>query len=233
MRPADATTARVLAGGVETVLLAQRAAWLPQAATLLVADVHLGKAAAFRAMGVPVPEATTAATLGRLDALIGALRPATLCVLGDLLHAPASQAPSVIDALAAWRERHAGVRVVLVRGNHDARAGDPPPRCAIDVVDEPWRHAGLSLRHEPPGQGAAADEGYCVAGHLHPVLRLYGRGDALRLPCFWVRERCTVLPAFGDFTGGWAIEASATDRLFVTDDARVHEVPRITKGKRQ
>lgn len=214
------------------VLLAQRAAWLPLAATLLVADLHLGKAAAFRAMGVPVPETTTAATLRRLDALIDALGPVTLCVLGDLLHAPASQAPVVVEALAAWRARHARVRVVLVRGNHDVRAGDPPPHCGIEVVEEPWRHAGLALRHEPLARRASPGAGHCVAGHLHPVVRLHGRGDALRLPCFWVRDDATVLPAFGEFTGGSEIEAIATDRVFITDGAQVHEVPH-TAGRRQ
>ena len=39
--------------------------------------------------------------------------------------------------------------------------------------------------------------------------------QSLRLPCFFVGARTTVLPAFGDFTGLGDIEPEATDRIFV------------------
>jgi metallophosphoesterase superfamily enzyme len=42
-----------------------------------------------------------------------------------------------------------------------------------------------------------------LAGHLHPVARISGRGrDSLRLPCFVIDGRQIVLPAFGEFAGG-------------------------------
>ena len=41
-------------------LLAERALHWPAARTLFVADVHLGKAAAFRAGGVAIPRGATA-----------------------------------------------------------------------------------------------------------------------------------------------------------------------------
>lgn len=65
------------AGGVPIELLAERAAWLPASKTLLVADLHLGKAQSFRRSGVPVPAGTTAAMFGRLDRLIGSSRRAS------------------------------------------------------------------------------------------------------------------------------------------------------------
>ena len=70
------------------------------------------------------------------------------------------------------------------------------------------------------------DARYVIAGHLHPAYRISGRVDSLRLPCFWVRERYAVLPAFGEFTGGWAVRAEPGDRVFVTDDEQVHAVRR-------
>ena len=39
-------------GGASLVLLAERAAYLPAQRALLVADVHVGKAASFRGLGV-------------------------------------------------------------------------------------------------------------------------------------------------------------------------------------
>ena len=51
-------------------LCADRALYWTRARTLFVADVHLGKAAAFRAGGVPVPRGTTATDLARLTALM-------------------------------------------------------------------------------------------------------------------------------------------------------------------
>ncbi|MEK9774882.1 MAG: DEAD/DEAH box helicase, partial [Quisquiliibacterium sp.] len=56
--------------GVCLTLLPQRAVLIEHERALLVSDLHLGKAATFRKLGVPVPEGTTLATLARLDALL-------------------------------------------------------------------------------------------------------------------------------------------------------------------
>ena len=53
--------------GAELRLMPERAAWCAQSETLFVADVHLGKAATFRARGLPVPQGTTTETLTRLS----------------------------------------------------------------------------------------------------------------------------------------------------------------------
>jgi metallophosphoesterase superfamily enzyme len=50
----------------DILLLPGRAAFLPASATLLVADLHLGKAATFRQAGIPVPEGSAQADLARL-----------------------------------------------------------------------------------------------------------------------------------------------------------------------
>jgi len=217
--------AAVVVGGVPLVLLPQRGAWWPARRWLLVADVHLGKAATFRTLGVPVPCGTTSATLGRLDALVDELAPARLVVLGDLLHGPQERASAAIDALAAWRLRRPALEFTLVRGNHDDRAGDPPVRCGVDALDGPLAADGLLLCHAPDDAPAGAG-GHVLAGHLHPGYRLATRADALRLACFWLRPQVTVLPAFGEFTGRMAIRPAADDRVFVTDGQAVHEVPR-------
>jgi metallophosphoesterase superfamily enzyme len=53
-------------------LLADRALYWPERRWLCVADAHFGKAAAFRALGQPVPRGTTANNLARLDAQLHA-----------------------------------------------------------------------------------------------------------------------------------------------------------------
>jgi DNA ligase-associated metallophosphoesterase len=211
----------IVAAGQTMSLLPQRALYLPAHEALLVADVHLGKAASFRAQGVPVPESTTAATLARLDRILACLPVRRLFVLGDLLHDAQARNPLVIDALAAWRDAYGPLDVVLVRGNHDRAAGDPPACCGIRVADEPVRLADLRLCHEP-GDG---DEAFMLAGHVHPAFRLRGRRDALRLPCFWFRAGGAVLPAFGEFTGSSTIVPAPGDRLFLTDSEMIHAVP--------
>ena len=55
--------------GEQVALLPQKALYWPRETTLIVADIHFGKAASFRALGVPVPHGTTAQNLEALDAL--------------------------------------------------------------------------------------------------------------------------------------------------------------------
>ena len=57
-------------------LLPERAVWLPQARTLLLADLHLGKAETFQAHGIPLPSDGDAGTLNTLLELAARWRPA-------------------------------------------------------------------------------------------------------------------------------------------------------------
>ena len=209
-------------GGVRVRLHAQRAAELPQVCTLLVADAHLGKATAFRRLGVPVPGGTTAETLQRLSALLQACGARRVVFLGDLLHSAHGRSAALLERFAAWRRAHAAVELVLVRGNHDAHAGDPPPALGITVVDGPLALGGLVLQHHP--QPATA--GYALGGHLHPCIAVGGRaGERLRLPCFHFGARVGVLPAFGAFTGMHAVRPAAGDRVFAIADDDVRALP--------
>ena len=207
--------------GERLVLLPERAVYWPRRAMLLVADPHLGKAAAFRALGVPVPAGTTLAGLERLDAALARVHVTRVTFLGDFLHAREGRAPGTLEAFATWRRAHQHLDVVLVRGNHDRRAGDPPPELGIRCADPPVREAPFVLAHHPE----PAADGYVLAGHLHPGLLLAGAGGVrLKLRCFWFGEGVGVLPAFGEFTGLDFIEPAATDRVFVVVDDAVVEL---------
>ena len=50
------------------------------------------------------------------------------------------------------------------------------------------------------------------------------RGKArqrLRLPCFVIDEQVSLLPAFGEFTGGWEITPASASRLYLAGAERV------------
>jgi DNA ligase-associated metallophosphoesterase len=214
----------VIVQGETLLLLPDRAVFWPRTHTLLVADVHLGKAAAFRASGVPLPGGTTTAGLDRLADLVERHAARRLVLLGDLFHAPASFAPATVAAVAAWRQCVSGCEVILVRGNHDRRAGDPPAALGIDCAAEPLAVPPFALRHHP----AETPGLYTLAGHVHPAVRLAGPGrQRLRLPCFLFGERVGVLPAFGPFTGTAVVTPRPGDRVFAVADGAVVEVPAI------
>lgn len=141
---------RVEVGGAVLMLLPERAAYLPEQGALLVADVHVGKAASFRGLGVPVPPGTTGGTLQRLSAALAASAARHLIVLGDFVHSARSlAAPATLRALTDWRAAHAALRITLVRGNHDRRAGELPAALGIDALDGPLACGPLLLVHEP------------------------------------------------------------------------------------
>ena len=201
-----------IVAGERVVMLPERALWLPEHRTLLVADLHWGKAAAIRAAHVPVPTGTTAADLARLTQAIGRTGATRLVVLGDLLHARHGRHPDTLSTIADWRSRHAALRIDLVRGNHDAHAGDPPADLEIQCTSEVLRIGAFVGVHEPTER----EDGYVIAGHLHPHVSLGGRGrQHVRLPACVFGPRVGVLPAFSSFTGSGMHERSDTDTTFV------------------
>ncbi|WP_369990084.1 ligase-associated DNA damage response endonuclease PdeM [Pseudomonas xanthosomatis] len=204
--------------GESLLLLADRAVYWPRRRALLVADLHIGKAASYRAQHQPVPHGTTQVTLARLDALLAAHACSTLIVLGDFLHARSARAPGTLAALQAWRERHSALHIVLVRGNHDRHAGDPPAQLGIRVYEEPWLLEPFALCHEPEPHAIHP----VLAGHVHPAYVLRGRGrQRLRMPCFVFGPQVALLPAFGEFTGGWNVLPEADSRLYLAGAGQI------------
>jgi DNA ligase-associated metallophosphoesterase len=210
---------RIRLAGEDALLHPAGTLYLPRERTLLVADAHFGKAVSFRRLGVPVPRGTTSGTLARLDAALADTGAEHVVFLGDFLHSVRSHAAGTLGALQAWRERRPALRLTLVRGNHDDRAGDPPASLGFTVVDEPLRLGAFALCHHP----RPVDGVYVLAGHWHPCVKVSGRAfERLRLPCFWLGDdsgepaahAVGVLPAFGSFTGMHPIEPRPGDRIF-------------------
>ena len=212
----------VVLAGERVQLLADRALYWPDAATLFVADVHLGKAAAFRAGGVPLPRGNTEADFARLTLLLAATGARRLVVLGDFLHAAAGRVAALDTAFRGWRAQHPEVDLLLIRGNHDDRAGDPPSAWGIEVVPEPHLLTPFLACHlpvEPP-------TGYALCGHVHPGVRLTGVARvSARLPCFVIGARRAILPAFGGFTGLAMIRAARGETRVAIAGARLFALP--------
>ena len=223
MKPTAGSLTIELAGQ-QLVLLPARAALWVEGETLLVADTHFGKAAAFRHAGLPVPEAIDA-DLQRLDAALDTTDARRLVVLGDFFHARAGRQPAVMQALEAWRQRRADLEVKIAAGNHDLHAGAPPAAWGFAVQGDPIVHGPFAFRHHPD-RGGIADGLHLLAGHVHPaaaVRTMRGRMTH-RLPCFHVGVDVTVLPAFGTFTGTALVRPGPRDRLMVIADGAVHRL---------
>lgn len=207
--------------GEELWLLPQKALYWPRERMLIVADIHFGKAASFRALGVPVPAGTTSANLEALDALIDRYQVARILFLGDFLHAKAAHAESTLGAMQRWRAAYPSLRLTVVRGNHDMHAGDPPSRLGVEMVDEPYLQGPFAFCHHPD----VLVQAYVMAGHVHPVFRLRSGWESLTLPCFLAGAGAIVLPSFGAFTGGHPVAPQPGQHVFVTSGDAVFEIP--------
>lgn len=218
------------------LLLPEKAIAWPSAKALIVADLHLGKAASFRAGGVPVPEGGTNADLLRLAALIDAHRAQHLIILGDLLHARSGCTKETLGSLALWRKQHADLHITLIRGNHDRNAGDPPTELGFEVLSEPApytcprasnRTSSLRFAHDPAIVASGVEKKpLTLCGHLHPAVSLTHASGlaAMRAPCFWFSHQRAVLPAFGSFTGTATIRPAQGDRVFAVGPESVIEL---------
>ena len=189
--------------------------------TLVVSDLHLGKATAFQAKGLAVPEGDTEADLTRLLNLCHETQAKHLIINGDLFHSPAGIPPEMEKLLHFWIEKLA-IRIELVIGNHEDKFKKLPdglsPARSID-------RAGFHLVHDPAD--APADKP-AICGHWHPVARIAdGKRTSLRLPCFLQRGEMLVLPSYGTFTGGRIIDLQSSDRVFVAPGSRITEVPQL------
>lgn len=192
---------------------AERALWWPRLRTLLVADVHFGKGSVLRRAGMAVPTGQTFSDLARLDALIAHYQPAQMIVLGDLVHGSAPPNAAWIEQVAQWRQRHAGMAMTLIAGNHDRHFDSRD--LGFKVILGSLRIDDIVLRHEP----AIIADCYVLAGHVHPGIKLNDGWRRHRLPAFRFGRHCGLLPAFGALTGLYETPQTPGERLFAITPA--------------
>lgn len=193
--------------GVELVADPAGALYWPEHGLLAVADLHLEKASSFAERGVLLPPYDTAATLARLTQLVARHAPRVVVALGDSFHD--RRGPARLDAtdrtsLAALQR---GRDWIWVAGNHDP---DPSEGIGGRFVAS-LKLGPLTFRHEPE-EGAEGE----IAGHLHPVARVAGRGRAVSRRCFACDGRRAVMPAFGAYAGGLNVRHHAFAGVFET-----------------
>ncbi|MEQ8363836.1 MAG: ligase-associated DNA damage response endonuclease PdeM [Cyclobacteriaceae bacterium] len=197
-------------------LLSQKAVWVPDEQILLVADLHLGKASHFRRSGIPVPNAVNSKNLEILIELINTHQPKKVIFLGDLFHSAYNEE---WEALGQVVRHFASTQFQLVRGNHDIMSELQYKRCQLEVFEQ-LETGPFLLTHEP--LEVIPENKYNVAGHIHPGVRLKGKGrQSITLPCFFFGKVQAILPAFGAFTGFVKVPVSKGDNVFVIVEQRI------------
>jgi DNA ligase-associated metallophosphoesterase len=204
--------------GITLIADCMGALYWPDEGLLVVADLHLEKGSSFAERGVLLPPYDTAATLARLAQVLVRYAPRAVVALGDSFHdgeGPARLADTDRASLGALQR---GRDWFWIAGNHDPEpvaglGGTPAATLAIGA---------LTFRHLPAPTaraGAASTEGLDegsgeVAGHLHPVARVSGRGRTVSRRCFASDGRRLVMPAFGAYAGGLNVRDGAFGQVF-------------------
>ena len=202
-RPRDAG---IRLSGHTLIPIAAGALYWPAEGTLIVADLHLEKGAAFAARGMMLPPYDTRTTLQRLALCIATFDPSRIVALGDSFHRSALASLLAADDRELLHALQRGRDWYWILGNHDPEL----PTNIGGVIYRELVIGGVTLRHEPSAYDISPE----IAGHLHPVARIARRGEGIRRKCFATDGRRVVMPAFGAYTGGLNVLDEAFSPLF-------------------
>lgn len=176
------------------ILTNKRALFWPAKKTLILSDLHLGKAAHFRRNGIPIPSQIHHKDLDILEKLLLHYQVERVIIVGDLIHA--NQNSEVLD-FKEFLLRYKGGEFILIRGNHDRLVERKILNLGISAIYDCYELDGIQFVHEP-----TPCEIPQISGHIHPgvTVRL-PTNKHFRLPAYVVSEDMIILPAFSQFTG--------------------------------
>ena len=173
----------------------QRALFWQEQQAVIISDLHIGKTAYFRKNGIPIPSDILQKDLERLAILIESFSAEQLLIVGDFLHAGKNKD---FELFEEWRSKNSGLKIILIKGNHDIHKADFLKHLDITIVDNSLKLEPFTFIHEP----LDSENEYSISGHLHPGVTVkLERRKTMRLPCFRVSDNQLILPAFSEFTG--------------------------------
>jgi DNA ligase-associated metallophosphoesterase len=204
----QAAHAELTVAGVTILADCAGALYWPEERLLIVADLHLEKGSSYAERGVLLPPYDTAATLARLAHVIARYAPRAVVALGDSFHDGGGPARVLDGDRATLRDLQRGRDWIWIAGNHD-----PEPSSAVGGSFAATLALGaLLFRHEPEANAVEGE----IAGHLHPVARVSGRGRTVSRRCFASDGQRMVMPAFGAYAGGLNVRHRAFAAVFGT-----------------
>jgi uncharacterized protein len=190
-------------------LLPQKAIYWKERDTILISDLHIGKIAHFRKAGIPVPQEGSRNNFKRLDEIIQITNASNILFVGDLFHSDVNQE---WDQFCTWRKQYPDIKMDIVLGNHDRLPENFCDDYRIDIYPTELILEPFTFAHHP--REAGNDTEYVISGHVHPVISLSGMArQYVTVPCFYFGKQQAILPSFGYFTGGYAIDIEETDSV--------------------
>ncbi|MBD1434798.1 ligase-associated DNA damage response endonuclease PdeM [Sphingobacterium sp. DN00404] len=173
----------------------QRVLFWKEHSTLILADLHLGKAAHFRKNGIALPTQVTLRDLQRLEQLIQYFSVAQVIIVGDLIHAGAN---TEVDLLRQFIAKFPHVKFILIKGNHDRFADERWKKLGIHETYQDWHLDNVCFTH----QASPITDFHTISGHVHPGISVrMPTKRTMTFPCFVVSAQQIILPAFSLFTG--------------------------------
>lgn len=205
----------IILKGEQVTLLPERALYWPSQHTLIVSDLHWGKSGHFRKHGIAIPQQAQQQDEMRLANLVRRYNVARLIVAGDLFH---SRHNAEVEAFSHWRDSHKALHIDFVTGNHDILPAEKYAGWDMAVHKDGLQTGPFYIAHDVP----ETCDAFCIHGHLHPAIRISRRGHtAMKLNCFCEDEHRFVLPAFGQFTGNYMLQAENHKHIYVIADTQV------------
>lgn len=194
-------------------LLPEKAIYWPAEKTIILSDLHWGKAGHFRKHGIAIPANAQHADEARLSALVRSHNAERLIVAGDMFHSAQNKE---VDSFSLWRTQHSQLSIDLVLGNHDILPEASYTLYGITLHENILDAGPFVFCHDE----LCEPEKFYMHGHIHPSITLHGRGrTSMRLPCFCLDDEKLVLPSFGSFTGSHKISAGAYRHIYlITED---------------
>lgn len=214
-------TVKLIHGTLTLELLKEKVVWVKEKKSILIADLHFGKAAHFRKSGIPIPEPIHDSDLFALSDLFERLKPKSVYFLGDIFHSDWNDQWTILnDFLSEFKT----ISFHLVLGNHDVLSDSFYSYSCFIIHPKPIYLDLLLLSHEPENQ---IEEGILnICGHIHPGMKMRAKArQSLRFPCFYLRKGQLILPAFGHFTGLAMVKPKKDEKIFAITPDRVIPFP--------
>lgn len=182
-----------------------RSVFLPETATLVIADLHLGRGVT---PDISFPIESFHDDTDRLSSLLSMHSPDTLVIAGDIIHSFSSVPITVKEQLVDLEEsiQNTGTELVYVRGNHDTILEHHTDIPVIDYFCPESTDIIIAHGHELPDSDASCH----IIGHEHPAMQIEGN----KYPCFLQgpagepTTKVLIVPAFTDMAQGTTVNST-------------------------